>query len=63
MLHSTDGATYFACAVSYASKMGLKLTNGYIRPSSNAALIGVTVFTKTTKYVISNNETAPGPIL
>ncbi len=52
-----DSATYFASAVSYASKMVLKLTNGYRRPSSNAAQIRVSVFfLKITKYVVGNNE-------
>jgi hypothetical protein len=58
MLHSTDGATYFASAVKYASKMFMKLTTGYIRPSSNAAQIRVTVFHKITNYVDGNNKTS-----
>jgi hypothetical protein len=58
MLHSMDSATYFTSAVSYASKMFMKLTTGYLRPSSNAAQIRVTVFHKITKYVIGNNKTS-----
>jgi hypothetical protein len=54
-----DGATYFASAVSYASKNFMELTTGYIRPSSNPAQIGVTVFTKIIKHVVGNNKKAP----
>jgi hypothetical protein len=58
MLHSTDGATYFASAVSYVSKMFMQFTTCYIRPGSKAAQISVTVFTQITIYVVGNNETS-----
>ena len=58
MLHSMDGAIYFASAVSCTTKMFMNLTTGYLRPSSNAAQIRVTVFHKITNYVVGNNKTS-----